>query len=176
MFPNRFPLMTAVALAVLSSLALAQKNADRVQVGRDLVVQPAEKVGSAVCVACSIYVRGQVAGDAVSVAGRIVLEQGAQVAGDVTGVLGDVRLQSGTQVAGDVVVVAGMVRRDSQSQVAGDVTALGGSGWMLLVLLFPILFLGGVVALIIWLVQRSRRTVPAVAHPGGTGGLPSGTS
>src|SRR5215831_17882931 len=113
MFPNRFSLMTAVALAVFSSLALADKSADRVQVGRDLIVEPAEKVGNAVCVACSIHVRGQLAGDAVAVAGRIVLEQGAQVAGDVTDVLGDVRLESGTQVAGDVVVVAGMVRRDS---------------------------------------------------------------
>ncbi|HXY08871.1 MAG TPA: hypothetical protein VEI52_13605 [Terriglobales bacterium] len=173
MFQNRFPPLTLVALAVFSSLALAENSADRVQVGRDLVVEPAEKVGDAVCVACSIYVRGQVAGDAVAVAGRIVLEQGAQVAGDVTAVLGDVRLQSGTQVAGDVVVVAGMVRRDSQSQIAGQVTSLGGAGWMVLVLLFPLIVLGGIVALIIWLVQRSRRTVPAAAHPGGSSGLPS---
>jgi len=173
MFPNRFPPMTVVALAVFSSLALAEKSSSRVQVGRDMIVGPAETVGDAVCVACSIYVRGQVSGDAVAVAGRIVLEQGAQVAGDVTDVLGDVRLESGTQVAGDVVVVAGMVRRDPQSQVAGDVTALAGPGWMVLLLLFPLIFLGGIVALIIWLVQRSRRSVPAAAHPGGTSGLPS---
>jgi hypothetical protein len=53
------------------------------------------------------------------------------------------------------------------------VTSLGGAGWMLLFLLFPLIFLGGIVALIIWLIQRSRRPMPAAAHPGGTSGLPS---
>jgi hypothetical protein len=174
MFYTRFPTMTLLAgLALLSSPALAEKSTDRVQVARDMVVEQAEKVGDVVCVACSIHVRGQAAGDAVAVGGNIVLEQGAQVAGDVTAVLGSVRLESGTQVGGDVVAVAGTVRRDSQSQVAGDVTSLGGAGWMLLLLLFPLIFLGGIVALIIWLIQRSHRTMPAAAHPGGTGGLPS---
>lgn len=174
MFHNRFPAMTLLAaLAGFSSLAPAEKTGDRVQIARDLVVEQAEKVGDVVCVACSIHVRGQAAGDAVAVGGTIILEQGAQVRGDVTAVLGNVRLERGTEVAGDVVAVAGTVRRDSQSLVAGDVTSLGGAGWMLLFLLFPLIFLGGIVALIVWLIQRSRRTIPAAAHPGGTSGLPS---
>jgi hypothetical protein len=173
MIHTRFPAMTLLAgLTLLSSLARAEKSTDRVQIARNIVVEPGEKVGDVVCVACSIYFRGQAAGDAVAVGGKIVLEQGAQVAGDVTAVLGSVRLESGTQVAGDVVAVAGTVRRDSQSMVAGDVTSLGGAGWMLLFLLFPLIFLGGIVALIIWLVQRSRRPMPAAA-PGGRSGLPS---
>jgi len=174
MFHTRFPTMTLLAgLALLSSLAQAEKSTDRVQIAHNIVVEQAEKVGDVVCVACSIYLRGQAAGDAVAVGGKIVLEQGAQVAGDVTAVLGSVRLEGGTQVAGDVVAVAGTVRRDSQSMVAGDVTSLGGAGWMLLFLLFPLIFLGGIVALIIWLVQRGRRPMPAAAHPGGRSGLPS---
>jgi hypothetical protein len=174
MFQNRLPPRTILALLLaFSSLALAEQTADRVQVGRDIVVEQTEKVGDVVCVACSIHVRGQAAGDAVAVAGRIVLEQGAQVAGDVTAVLGDVRLESGTQVAGDVVAVAGTVRRDSQSQVAGEVTSLGGAGWMLLLLILPLIFLGGIVALIIWLIQRSRRRTPATSYPGGTAGTAS---
>ena len=173
MSQNRFPPMVLAVLLAFSSLALAEQSADRVQIGRELVVEPGEKVGDLVCVACSIQIRGQAAGDAVAVAGRIVLEQGAQVAGDVTAVLGDVRLESGTQVAGDVVAVAGTVHRDSQSQVAGDVTSLGGAGWMLLLLLLPLIFLGGIVALIVWLIQRSRRTTPTASYPGGTAGAAS---
>jgi hypothetical protein len=174
MFQNRFPSRTVLAvLAAFSSLALAENSADRVQIARDIVVEQNEKVGDLVCLACSIHLRGQAAGDAVALAGRIVLEQGAQVAGDVTAVLGDVRLESHTQVAGDVVALAGTVHRDSESQVAGDVTSFGGAGWMLLFLLLPLIFLGGIVALIVWLIQRSRRKMPAAAYPGGTAGTHS---
>ncbi|HXW93383.1 MAG TPA: hypothetical protein VEK33_22730 [Terriglobales bacterium] len=160
-----------LAIAVFSSPALAQRAADRVQIGRDIVIQRAEQGGNLVCLACSIYLRGgQVAGDAVAVAGKVVLEQGAAIAGDVAAIAGDVRLQGGSQVAGDAVAVAGTVYRDSQSQVAGDVVSLGGPGWTLLFLLLPLLFLGAIVALVIWLIQRSRRsrTTVAAASPGGT--------
>lgn len=160
-----------LAIAIFSSPALAQRAGDRVQIGRDIVIQQAEQVGDLVCVACSIYLRGgHVAGDSVAIAGKIVLEQGAEVAGDVVAIAGDVRLQGGSQVAGDAVAVAGAVRRDSQSQVAGDVTSLGGPGWILLFLLLPLLFLGAIVALVIWLIQRSRgsRTTVAAVSPGGT--------
>ncbi len=173
MLPSRFLSMMSriIALAILSSTALAQQAGDRVQIGHDIVVERTQKAGDVVCLACSIYLRGgQVAGDAVAVAGKIVLEQGSAVAGDVTAVAGDVRLQGGSQVAGDAVAVAGVVRRDSQSLVAGDVTSLGGPGWTLLCLFLPLLFLGGIVALVIWLIQRSRRsgTTPAAVSPGGT--------
>jgi hypothetical protein len=42
-----------------------------------------------------------------------------------------------------------------------------GARWMLLILLVPLLFLGGIVALIVWLVQRSR-AAPTPAYPAGT--------
>jgi len=129
-------------------------------------VQPGEKTGDVVCVACSIRLRGQTSGDVVAVAGSVTLESGAQVGQGVTVVLGNARLQSSTQVAGDVTVVGGELRRDPQSTIAGDVTSLEGTAWMLLILGVPLLLLGGLVALIAWLVQRSQRPTPAPAYPG----------
>jgi len=154
--------MLLVAAGTFSSSIVAAQNSDQVHIGRDIYVQPQDKAGDLVCVACSIYIRGQVAGDAVAVGGSVVLEQGAQGAGSVTAVVGDVRLQTGTQIAGDAVAVAGMVKRDPQSTISGDVTSLGGAGWMLLILVLPLVLFGGFVALIIWLFQR-RRPVAAVA-------------
>lgn len=154
-------------MALFSSSATAARSADRVQVGRDIVVQANEKTGDLVCVACSIRVRGQTAGDVVAVAGSIAIESGAQVAGDTVAVAGSIRLDRGAQVAGDITAVAGAVRRDPQAVIAGDITSMEGAGWMLLLLLVPLLFLGGIVALIVWLVQRTRRPTPVPAYPGG---------
>jgi len=155
--------IVAAAVVLISTPLLAEQNSDQVHIGRDIYVQPQDKAGDLVCVACSIYIRGQVAGDAVAVGGSVVLQQGAQVAGGVTAVVGDVRLLTDTQIAGDVVAVAGMVKRDPQSKISGDVTSLGGAGWTLLILVAPLMALGGFVALIIWLVQRRRPVAPAAA-------------
>ena len=155
--------LVAAAVAFISTPLFAEKNSDQVHIGRDIYVLPQDKAGDLVCVACSIYIRGQVAGDAVTVGGSVVLQQGAQVAGGVTAVVGDVRLQTETQIAGDVVAVAGMVKRDPQSKISGDVTSLGGTSWTLLILVAPLVLLGAFVALIIWLFQRRRPGVPAAA-------------
>lgn len=162
-------IIATIAVAVLfSTLAAADQQGDRVQFGHDIVVQPGDRAGDLVCIACSIRVRGQAAGDAVAIAGSIRLETGAQVAGDTVAIAGDVRLESGTQVSGDVVTIGGTVRHDPQAMIAGDITSMGGAGWMLLILLAPFLFLGGIVALIVWLIQRSRRTMPAPGYPAAT--------
>ncbi len=160
----RYAVMLLAAVgALFSSSMFAEQNSDQVHIGRDIYVQPQDKAGDLVCVGCSIYIRGQVAGDAVAVGGSVVLEQGAQVAGGVTTVVGDIRLQTGTQIAGDVAAVAGMVKRDPQSKIVGDVTSLGGAGWMLLILVAPLVLFGGFVVLIIWLFQRRRPVAPAAA-------------
>jgi hypothetical protein len=156
-------MLVATALTLFSTPLFAQKNSDQVHIGRDIYVQPQDKAGDLVCVGCSIYIRGQVAGDAVAVGGSVVLEQGAQVAGGVTAVVGDVRLRTGTQIAGDAVAVGGMVKRDPQSTISGDVTSLGGTGWMLLILVAPLVLFGAFVALIIWLFQHRRPVAPAAA-------------
>jgi cytoskeletal protein CcmA (bactofilin family) len=157
----------AAVVMLFSLAAVAQQSSDRVQFGRSIVVQPDEKAGDVVCVACSIRVRGRTAGDVVAVAGSVVLESGAQIAGDTVAVAGSVRLQSDAQVSGDVVAVAGEVHRDPQAVIHGDVTSMGGVGWIFLIFLFPLLLLGGIVALIIWIVQRSRRQAALPAYPGG---------
>jgi hypothetical protein len=159
----RYAVMLAALGVFFSTPLVAQKSSDQVHIGRDIYVEPQDKAGDLVCVACSIHIRGQVAGDAVAVGGNVVLEQGAQVAGGVTTVVGDVRLQTGTQIAGDAVAVAGMVKRDPQSTISGDVTSLGGTGWMLLILVLPLVLFGGFVALIIWLFQRRRPVAAAAA-------------
>ncbi|MFZ0284937.1 MAG: hypothetical protein WAL32_06875 [Terriglobales bacterium] len=160
---SRYAVIIAAAVTVLLCAPLvAAQSSDQVHIGRDIYVQPQDKAGDLVCVACSIYIRGQVAGDAVAVGGSVVLEQGAQLAGGATAVVGDVRLQSGTQIAGDVEAIAGIVKRDPQSKIAGDITSLGGAGWMVMILVAPLMLFGGFVALIIWLFQR-RRPVAAAA-------------
>jgi hypothetical protein len=93
----------------------------------------------------------------------VVLEQGAQVAGGITTVFGDIRLQNAAQVGGDVVAVGGVLRRDAQASIGGSVTSMGGGVWTLLILLLPLALVGGVVALIVWLVRRKRQVVPVAA-------------
>jgi carbonic anhydrase/acetyltransferase-like protein (isoleucine patch superfamily) len=157
--------MVIAMMAMLSASASAEQSADRVQIGRDIVVQSGEKAGDVVCVACSIRVHGQTTGDVVAVAGSVTLETGAQVGQGVTVVLGNASLRNNTQVAGDLVVVGGALRRDSKTMIAGSITSLEGSLWMLLILVVPLLLLGGFVTLIVWLVQRSRRPTPVPAYP-----------
>lgn len=160
---SRYAVMFLAAAVVLVAIPLVAQQSAQVHIAKDIYVQPQDNAGDLVCVGCSIYIRGQVAGDAVAVGGSVVLEQGAQLAGGATTVLGDIRLQSGTQIAGDVAAIAGTVKRDPQSKISGDVTSLGGAGWLLLILVAPLALCGGFIALIIWLFQRNRRPVAAAA-------------
>jgi hypothetical protein len=149
--------------------SFAASSPDRTQFGTDIHVQAGEKTADVTCINCSVYVRGQVSGDVTTVHGNIVLESGAEVAGDITAIWGNVRTESSTQIAGDLTAVAGSVHRDPQSTSAGDVTALEGTKWLLAIIVPPIIFLGGIIALIIWLVQRNRAGAPAPVYvqPGG---------
>ncbi len=168
-------LVTTIApmlVLFLCVAAFAKSSPDRTQFGRDIHVQPGEKTGDVTCFNCSIYVRSQVAGDVTALHGNIVLETGAQVAGDVTAIWGNLRTESGTTIAGDVTAIAGSVRRDPQSTASGDVTALDGTRWLLAIIVPPILFVGGIIALIIWLVQRNRTAAPTPAYVQ-TSGQPS---
>ncbi len=165
-----FLLVVGVGLLTVSAFAKSKSDNDRVQMGRDIHVAPGEKVGDLVCVGCSIYVRGETSGDTVAVGGSITLE-GASVAGDSVAVLGSVRLMGDSHVGGDAVAVIGSVRRDAESSVGGDVTSMGGPGWILLILILPLALFGGFVALIVWLIQRSRRRQSEVGPY--SGGVPS---
>lgn len=165
---SRFLSLHACCLLMIflapSTLLAAEANADLFQFNHNIQIQPDEKVGDVTCINCSVYVRGQVAGDVTTVNGNIVAEQSAAIAGDLTVIRGNVHVENSAQVGGDVISIAGSVRRDPQATVGGDVTSLGGGGWVFLIFLLPFAVLGGIVALIIWLIQRSRRPAQVPAY------------
>jgi predicted acyltransferase (DUF342 family) len=155
----------ALATVLLPPLTFAaEPNAERFQINRDIHIQPDDSVGDVTCINCSVHVRGRVSGDVTTIHGNISAEQGASIDGDVTAIGGNVRLENGARVAGDLTAIGGTARRDPQASVAGDVTNMGGGGWIFLFFLLPVAFLGGIIALIVWLVRRSRGPVPISAH------------
>ncbi len=159
-----FTLCVPVILLMPSRTLAAEANADRFQINHDIHIQPNDQVGDVTCINCSVYVLGRVSGDVTTINGNIMAEQGAAISGDATAIRGNIRLESGTQVAGDLTAIAGTARRDPQATVGGDVTSMGGGGWVFLVFLLPFAVLGGIIALIIWLIQRSRRPAPVPAY------------
>jgi hypothetical protein len=162
----------ACKLAILSGLVLTAsltfaENHDRFQSNHDIRIDASDKANDVTCMNCSIYVAGEVAGDVTAIDGNVVMENGAHVHGDTTAILGNVRLSANTSADQDVTAVVGSIQRDSQATVKGDVTALDGSGWLFLIVILPLAFLGGLIALVVsvilWLVRRSNQRVPVAA-------------
>jgi hypothetical protein len=149
---------------LVPSPTFAETSPDRFQMNHDIHIQADERVGDVTCIGCSIYVRGQVSGDVTAIAGSVIAEPGASITGDVTTIGGNTRVESGSQVAGDLTAIGGDLRRDPQASVAGNVTTIGGHGWVFLIFLLPLAVLGGIIALIVWLIQRSRRPIPVPAY------------
>ncbi|PYX38641.1 MAG: hypothetical protein DMG73_15315 [Acidobacteria bacterium] len=162
---DRYCVAVLVFLLGLSGLVMAEENPSRSQTNHDIRVEPGQKVGDLSCINCSIYIRGDVAGDVFALHGNVVIDGGASVAGDIATLFGDIRVANGGSVAGDVAAIGGAVRRQPQAAIAGDVASLEGKGWLLLLLLCPLVILGLMTALIVWLVHlyRRRRTVAAAA-------------
>src|SRR5208337_4507172 len=158
----RIALLCVALAALLPANAFARSN-DRVQFGRDIYIEPGDKAGDLVCLACSIHVHGQTTGDVVAVAGSIVLE-GAQVAGDAVAVGGSLRLQGASRVGGDAVSIIGSVHRDSEASVGGDLVSLGGPIWFLLIVIMPFALFAAFITLIVWLIQKVRQ--PPQPYPG----------
>jgi hypothetical protein len=148
----------------LPAAAFGKDNHSYTQFGHNISVGPNEKSGDLTCFGCSIRVRGEVAGDVTSFGGSIVIEDQGQAAGDVTGFGGDIRLDKGAKVSGDVTVFGGKIHRDPEASIAGDVTSMGGRGWIVVIFLAPVVVLGLLVALLVWLIQRLRQpSMPARA-------------
>src|SRR3989440_3480823 len=116
----------------LPALGFAERSHERFQMNRDIRVEQNDKTGDLTCLNCSVYIRGEVAGDIFTLNGRVVLEQGAQVSGDVATLIGDVRLDDGAKIAGDVAAIGGNVRRRPPATNAGGVNSLGGGGGVVL--------------------------------------------
>jgi hypothetical protein len=144
-------------LLLLAASTIAMAEPEQFQMGHDIHVAAGQKTGDLTCLNCSIYIRGEVAGDAFALNGDVVLETGAQLAGDVTTIHGDARVADGAQVAGDVVSMGGTVRKQPLGAIAGDVSSMSGGGWVFLIFLVPLIIIGAIIALIVWLVQRNRQ-------------------
>ncbi|HWX93392.1 MAG TPA: polymer-forming cytoskeletal protein [Terriglobales bacterium] len=160
----RPPLLAVLLLVCVAPYASAKNNSEYTQFGHDIRIGANQKTHDLTCIHCSIYVHGQVAGDVTAIHGNVVVDGDASVAGDVTAVLGDIRVDKGTKVAGDLTAVGGKVSRQPEATVAGDVTSLEGQSWFWLILGFPVLLIAGIIALIVWLVQRSKTRAPSLAR------------
>jgi len=158
-----FQVLIPAVIFALVPVVHAQETADITQFGHDIHVQPDQNVGDVTCFNCSIYVRGQVAGDVTAILGRILIDEGAQVAGDATTIGGDIRVDHGVKIAGDLTAVAGSVNRQPDASVAGDVTSLGGVWWLVLIFGTPLALLGLVIAFVVWLLRRGTAPAPVRA-------------
>jgi len=160
-FCFRIALCVAFASLLPANAFARTGSSDRVQFARDIYVEPGDRPGDLVCLACSIHVRGQTTGDAVAVAGSIDLESG-KIAGDAVAIGGRLRLQGASRVGGDAVSIIGGVYRDSDATVGGDFVSLGGPIWFLLIFVMPFALFAAFIALIVWLIQKVRQ--PAEPH------------
>src|SRR5437879_13588279 len=162
---SRLAILLIVPSIALPALGFAEHTHERFQMNRDIHVEQNDKTGDLTCLNCSVYIRGEVAGDIFTLNGRVVLEQGAQVSGDVSTLIGDVRLDDGAKIAGDVAAIGGNVRRSPQATITGDVSSMGGAGWVILRLEWPLLVVAGLMALWGGLFGRPPRPSPFPAHP-----------
>jgi cytoskeletal protein CcmA (bactofilin family) len=153
-----------IFMVAVSSAAFADRDRERTHVGNNIVIGPDEEVSEATCFGCSIRVRGHVSGDVTAFGGSIVIEDQGKVNGDATTFGGDIPIEKTAKIARDVTVFGGRIRRDPASIIGGDVTTMGGPGWMFLIFLLPVIFLGLFVALIVWLIRKLLQpSVPATA-------------
>ena len=129
--PQTFSLQTLGSLIILVALSTglaAQMIPDRFQKNHDIHVETGEIIGDATCINCSIYIRGQLAGDATAIKGNVVVEQGAKIAGDVTVLFGKATIENQGQVGGDATAIGDGPPRSRGAR--GRRRYLPGGGWM----------------------------------------------
>jgi len=163
-FVRGFCVLALACSITVPAGALATNKSEITQFGHDIRVAEGQQASELVCFNCSVYVRGQVAGDITTFHGNVVLEGNGKISGDIATFLGDIRMDDGTQIAGDVSVMGGKIRRPPTAQIVGDVTAFEGTTWVYLMFLSPFLILAGIIALVVWLVGRRRRSAPVYAR------------
>jgi hypothetical protein len=153
-------LAAALLLLCLTPQTLYAWDGDQVHIGHSITVGENENAGSLVCIGCSIRVAGT-CGDVVAIGGSIVVN--GTVKGDVMAIGGGVRLGDNTSVAGDVVTLGGRLSRHPGAVVKGDISEQSGAFILAGIFLVPLLPLVVIVALVVWLVRRDHRPVPAPA-------------
>ena len=78
---SRLGILLIVSTFALPALGFAEHSHERFQMNRDIRVEQNDKTGDLTCLNCSVYIRGEVAGDIFTLNGRVVLEQGAKYLG-----------------------------------------------------------------------------------------------
>lgn len=148
---------------LLTTSALLAKDGDRVHIAESITVGEDEQAGDLVCIACSIVMKGR-SGDVVAIAGSV--EINGDVRGDVVAIGGALRLDENASVAGDAVTVGGRLLRHPDAAVKGSVSAQSGIPVLIGLIVVPLLPLILVVALIVWLFNRNRRSAPPQVQRG----------
>jgi hypothetical protein len=141
----------------LSNIAFGVTGPDRTSFGHNISIGANETAGELTCFGCSIHVRGAVAGDVTAFFGSVVIEDHGQVNGEVTVFGADLRMDEAVKIAGDATVLGGEIRRGPQAIIQGEETVFAGRGWAVAILLLPFVIVGLLIALVVWLIQRSRR-------------------
>jgi hypothetical protein len=159
--------LTIISFVLIAAAASASNKPERTQFGHDIRIEEGERAADATCFGCNVYVKGDVDGDVTVFDGNVVLGESATVSGDVTLFMGDARLDEGAKIGGDATIFGGVLRRHEGASVSGDVTNFGSKPFTILILLSPFIVLALLIALVVWLVQRSRRPATAPAVPGG---------
>lgn len=157
-------LVSVLLVLVLSGATLANTSHERTQFGHDITIGAGEESGEVTCFGCTVHVRGKVSSDVTTFGGGIIVEDQGEITGDISAFGGNTRLERNAKVGGDVAVFGGRLYRDSTATVGGDVTSFSGSVWLIVIFGLPLVLLGALIALIIWLVRRLiKPAVPAAA-------------
>ncbi len=151
-------LLAALLFIVATSRTVHAWDGDQVHFGHSITVDEDENAGSLVCMGCSIRVEGT-SEDVVAIGGSIMVD--GTVKGSVVAIGGGVLLGDNASVSEDVVTLGGHVSRHPNAVVRGDVSERSGALLLLGVFLVPLLPLILIIALIVWLVSRNRRPMPA---------------
>jgi hypothetical protein len=145
-----------VFMVGISASPLLASDGDRVHFGQSITVGEDESTGDLVCIGCSIRVDGS-CGDVVAIGGSITINGAAK--GDAVAIGGALRLGENSSVGGDVTTIGGRLQRDPNAIVKGSVTAQSGAPILIGIVLVPLIPVILIVALIVWLLGRNRRTV-----------------
>jgi hypothetical protein len=105
--------------------ASAQTNLhlkDRLRILRNVTVEPGETVSDVQCFACSVLVRGRVAGDVITVGGNIAVE--GQVDGDAVAAGGGIEVRGQGKLVGGAIAVGGYEETKAGGVIAGKSLAI----------------------------------------------------
>jgi hypothetical protein len=159
-------LLAAALLIPVVSLGFANSSQDRVGFGTDIVIADGESAGDIACAFCTVRVHGDVRGDIATFLGTVTVDADRTISGDVASLGGDLIMGEDASVGGDVAIAAGETKMASGAAIRGEQTVMPGRIWLLLPFA-PLLILGGVIWLIVYVVRRNRYQFPA--YPGGRG-------